>query len=504
MALIVILSIFLIIFLFINRKTIRRFWKKACAYFLGSMLIGFAYWTQLYIGKTNFQALLSTLLIQTEGLFEVSFLFIKSFYIDVIVIPLIITTIILWIDAYIDKKQLILFYRSVFSKLLGSLLIIVGLCWINDLYNVSEGVLNISLGLNYQGVDEFAEAYSKPEKQHFVFSAKPKNLIFIYIESLDLGFNNEKVFKKNLLKSLEDIPHMSFEHFVQTVGADYTIAGMIASQCGIPLNLIAVLARNNLDEVLNSFLPQTMCLGDILHQAGYYNVFMKGASLTFSGTGNFYKLHHYDEVSGKMEWMSKKSYSYHDMLGWGLPDDLLFKEAKIKVTELMKKDKPFNLTLLTVDTHGPYGQFNATCRKKGAQSYEDIVTCVSDEIADFLQFIKEKGWSDQMTVVVIGDHLSIMNPVINKLSQIPIRYVFNMFIDNSLPKKQRELILHEDLFPTILNALHITWGTGHLALGYSPFEPYPPKLTGKEHIDTINKLATQPSPTYRNLWFPSE
>ncbi|WP_252720044.1 hypothetical protein, partial [Shigella sonnei] len=42
---------------------------------------------------------------------------------------------------------------------------------------------------------------------------------------------------------------------------DYTIAGMVASQCGIPL---FAPFEGNASASVSSFFPQNICLGDIL------------------------------------------------------------------------------------------------------------------------------------------------------------------------------------------------------------------------------------------------
>jgi phosphoglycerol transferase MdoB-like AlkP superfamily enzyme len=48
---------------------------------------------------------------------------------------------------------------------------------------------------------------------------------------------------------------------MQLPGTDYTIAGMVASQCGIPL---FAPFEGNASASVSSFFPQNICLGDIL------------------------------------------------------------------------------------------------------------------------------------------------------------------------------------------------------------------------------------------------
>lgn len=83
---------------------------------------------------------------------------------------------------------------------------------------------------------------------------------------------------------------------------------------------------------------------------------MGGASLEYAKKGNFFRSHQYHEVYGREEWQRLKIFSsdFHKLGGWGLYDDSLFRQAKDKVLELHKTKQPFNLTMLTVDTHMPH------------------------------------------------------------------------------------------------------------------------------------------------------
>ena len=41
---------------------------------------------------------------------------------------------------------------------------------------------------------------------------------------------------------------------------------------------------------MKRFLPNAMCLGEILKEGNYKNIFISSPNLSFSGTGNFLKL----------------------------------------------------------------------------------------------------------------------------------------------------------------------------------------------------------------------
>jgi phosphoglycerol transferase len=82
---------------------------------------------------------------------------------------------------------------------------------------------------------------------------------------------------------------------MQLPGTDYTIAGMVASQCGIPL--FAPFEGNASASGLQ-LLPAEYLLGDILKNSGYENYFVQGANLRFAGKDVFLKSHGFDHLYG--------------------------------------------------------------------------------------------------------------------------------------------------------------------------------------------------------------
>src|SRR5699024_8168593 len=109
-------------------------------------------------------------------------------------------------------------------------------------------------------------------------------------------------------------------------GATYTIAGMFASQCGMPFFSspfadLDVISANDASAL--AFRPQMVCLGDVLHAAGYRQVYMAGAPITYSRKGLFYRLHGFDLALGEKELEAAHGGKLGKM-GWGLHDPSLF------------------------------------------------------------------------------------------------------------------------------------------------------------------------------------
>jgi len=228
---------------------------------------------------------------------------------------------------------------------------------------------------------------------------------------------------------------------------------------------------------------------------------MGGVNLDFAGKGRFLQDHHYAEVYGRDEWLDRGE-TLADMVGWGLRDDALFRHAKTKLDALEASGQRFNLTLLTLDTHYPGPPvLSDYCRQRGVKNYADLVACTADQVADFVGYIRARGYLKNTDVVVLGDHLPMTNPIDDKLKTIPDpeRHIFNLFVGQNAPRKNREQIVHFDLLPTILDFVGVHVSHMRLALGYSGFAPEVPLLANNRLAEMRSNL-THPSPIYFDLW----
>ncbi|MCH9755895.1 MAG: sulfatase-like hydrolase/transferase [Gammaproteobacteria bacterium] len=472
------------------------FSKKAAIYFLGALLLGFVAWTYYYVGMSNMNQLISTVVFGFSGLLSANIYFTLSLVKYLLIYPFVLTIFLL----LIEKKYPFL------QRVLPGALILIGLSGLSLQYDIPHFINALYAHQNPNQTDYFHEHFTDPSSIPFQTAHTPKSLILIYAESLESSYQNTSLFDHDLLTSLTELkqPFISFKHFKQTAGADWTMGGIVASQCGIPLKLTTLFNGNDIGSNISHFLPGAVCLSDILATLGYHNVFLKGASLRFSGIDTFLKTHHYHEMLGKHEWL-KQGYHTHQMTAWGLPDDLLFQEAKLKLKQLINTQKPFNLTLLTVDTHGVNGLLNHACAASGGKNFEDIIECSAHQVADFIHYVDNQGWSDQVTIVVMGDHLAMKNAAYSKLTAGQPRYIFNMIISQEPLEKNRDTIFHVDLFPTILTALDITWpGDNKLALGYSALTPKTKNLSTSERFNTLEQITASESTHYNRLWMKPE
>ncbi len=374
-----------------------------------------------------------------------------------IIIPLVCTFVTLVVEKTIlmlvNKKLIVYLKNSLFltfankailSKLPIYFLIftIYNICYKFSFYASIEALLK-------------PEQLIIPAQETTITPTKPKNLVLIYLESMETSYSSTSLFSKNLLAKLDSHSGVTFLQYKPAPQINRTIAAIVATQCGVPIKIDYLLPNDN---------NNIICLGDILNKFGYLNVFMGGASLNYSSKGLFFSKHHYNERYGREEWLSKGE---TELNGWGIYDNDLFKQAKTKIKELQDSGKLFNLTLLTIETHFP-GFNSKYCEKQGFKEFEGIIECSSHQVSDFIDFIKQNGYDKNTNIVVIGDHLLPLDWIFKNKSRSK-RFMFNKFISTETMLMNRTSINHFDIFPTILDFIGLKLKDGHLGLGYSGF-----------------------------------
>jgi len=264
---------------------------------------------------------------------------------------------------------------------------------------------------------DFDSYYKVPQK---VIKGKKPNLVYIYGESLERTYFDEQTFPGLTTElSRHKDASIDFTATRQVPGTGYTIAGMVSSQCGIPL---FAPFDGNASSALSTFYPENVCLGDVLKAAGYQNYFYQGAELAFAGKGTFLTSHGFDYLYGYNELRSTVADPKYKN-DWGWYDDTLLDEVFKKFVELSKGGKPFSLFTLTVDTHHPDGFISRGCTKKEyfynkkENSSLSAVACSQQLVAAFIDKIKTSGYYDNTIIVVSSDHLAMNNTAYDILTK---------------------------------------------------------------------------------------
>jgi phosphoglycerol transferase len=464
-------------------------------YLFAFFLLFLAYWLNRYFGRPDMEQIAYHVSFGVDGLTATDPVFIRRFVRWCVLAPLLCLALVVHVERprYLSRLS-----ATARSRIVAPFpLLLLGAALIFWVYQVS---LCRYIAANF-GPDYFSSHYIAPATVR-LREEHPKNLVLIYVESLETGYSNKSLFGTDMLAPLNQLGGVSFGRYRQAPGTGWTIAALVATQCGVPLKRVTVYDENTQGEVLSSFLPNAKCLSDILSEHGFRNVFMEGGSESFAGKGKFLRGHHYDEIYGQEDWL-RAGVSAEEMNGWGLFDDDLFAAAKRKLRALQDSKAHFNLTLLTVDTHEPAGFLSKHCAQRGYQAFEGVVRCSAEEVADFVRYIEDSGYLANTNVVIVGDHLARKNLLSEKLSALPERHIFNTFISDRPPKKNREDLIHFDLLPTILEFGGFDVDGDRMGLGYSAFNKQVQAPPAHRFSEMQHSLMNR-SAGYLTLWTASQ
>ena len=341
--------------------------------------------------------------------------------------------------------------------------------------------------------------YVDPSSVDIKFPEKKRNLLLIYMESFENNFRYSNHYEKNLipnLSKLQEDGQYSLAH-ESLPGSDYSIAALVASQCGVPLRF----AEDRDIWATRYFLPNAVCFPEILRKNGYKNVFVKAADITFTKADVFAKAHGFDEALGVDEILpvlpNKNKEEYMGTFG-GVTDRVLFGFAKKKLEEF-KEDEPFMLSLFSLDTHTPVANLDKSC-KAFFGDLRDSFICADKGVYEFIEWFKTTKYWDNTTVVVVGDHL-LPSRIFYKGR--PKRGIYNLFLNvaDGLKIRNDKIFSTYDLAPTILESLGAKFEPRGFGLGRSMFSDEM-SLIEKIGVSKLKIRLIQKSLIYDNLIKP--
>lgn len=349
--------------------------------------------------------------------------------------------------------------------------------------------------------------YSSFYEQHYVFPGKTKikfeekkNLILIYLESMEKTLFDREMFPSGLLTELEKLTkeNLSFRGFKQLRGSEWTIGGIFSSMCGIPLKTIV---HKNSYGRYKLFFPGAKCLPQILKENGYTNYYLQGASLTFAGKGKFLRQHGINNIYGRTYLNEYYNYDKRYHGNWGINDHGTYKFAKKKLLEISKEknNKPFFFAMLTVDSHYP-GFLNEKCDAPYESRVENIFLCGDRLIGDFISWIKKQDFYKDTKIVILADHLVMSDSVLHKkMAKYRNREIINIFLssDGKFTGKFKPFGAI-DLFPTIVEYAGGEIEGRKLGLGTSLFSDKK-TLLEKYGFKKLNNYLYKKSNLYENL-----
>lgn len=327
--------------------------------------------------------------------------------------------------------------------------------------------------------DFIADHYADPAKVDLTFPEEKRNLIYIFLESMENTFADTEAGGNITTNFIPELALLAEENinFSNTdgLGGAYSFAGttwtasaMVAQTSGVTVKVPLGADVYGAEE---DFMPGVVSIGEILGAAGYNQTLLVGSDAKFHGREAYFTQNgNYNIVdihSLKEEGRLDEDYE----VWWGFEDEKLFSYAKEEITRLAAEDEPFNFTVLTVDSHFPNGYECRLCGDEYELQYANVLSCSSRQVAEFVEWIKAQPFYANTTVVISGDHLTMDSEFLADIDEGYVRSIYNCIINPAVEpvrEKNREFGTF-DMFPTTLAAMGVKISGDRLGLGTNLF-----------------------------------
>ncbi len=354
--------------------------------------------------------------------------------------------------------------------------------------------------------------YVDVNKANLKFPDKKRNLIHIYLESMENTFFSKELggyFDENLMPDLAELckEGYSFSHLENgfggppsSTGGNWSVSSMVNMSTGLPMK---VPVDRNAYGAENNFLPGATTLGDILNANGYEQSVMFGAEAAFGGLDYFFQSHGdfniYDYKAAKeLGWIPEDYKQF-----WGYEDDKLYEFAKMELTRLHETGKPFHFVMETADTHAPEGYLSVHAENKFDTQYANCIYYSQAQAVEFVRWIQAQPFYENTTIVLIGDHLSMSKSFFQNIKGY-YRTCFNLFLN--VPEELQgidESRLYNrdwavfDMFPTLVSCLGIQYDGNKLGIGTNLFSNEQ-TLFERDGVKEVNKELENRSKFYND------
>ena len=374
------------------------------------------------------------------------------------------------------KKEKVHLFRGIINltALVGIILVLV-YTW------VELGIGNYLKNRNTES-NFIEEEYVDPMDVAVVFPEQKRNLIYIFLESMETTYSDVDdggAFDENVIPELTEIaqtnedfsgidPKLNGGYSLE--GTTWTMGAMFAQTSGLPLNIS--ISANDMD-TQDSFFPGITTLGDILSDAGYTQTLLIGSEAQFGGRKLYFQEHGNYEMEDYNYAIENGLIPSDYKVWWGYEDQKLFEFAKEKLLQLSQEDEPFNLTMLTVDTHFEDGYVCEQCPTEYDTQYSNVMACSSRQVGEFLKWIQQQDFYENTTIVISGDHPTMDSDYCAEIDQEGNydRRVFTAYINAAAYAQDQQERTYStfDNFPTTLAALGVQIVGDRLGLGTNLF-----------------------------------
>ena len=327
--------------------------------------------------------------------------------------------------------------------------------------------------------DFIEDNYADPEKVALSFPEEKRNLIYIFLESMETTFAQPEAGGKITEDFIPELSQLAKENVnfsnneglggsLSLSGTTWTAAAMVSQTSGIPVKVKISADAYGKD---GEYLPGAVSLGEILRKQGYNQTLLIGSDADFHGRQPYFSLHGGYNIldTDSLKETGRLDPDYREW--WGFEDEKLFDFAKEELLRLSKEDAPFNLTMLTADTHFPDGYKCRLCDDKHEEQYANVLSCSSKQVYEFISWIKEQDFYENTTIIICGDHLTMDAQFLDEIDEEYVRTTYNCIINPAAEAKntRNRSFASIDMFPTTLAAIGVKIDGERLGLGTNLF-----------------------------------
>lgn len=413
-----------------------------------------------------------------------------------LIITMLIDLLIINIPRIIKKEILVIkhFYK------IGSICLVGSLIYTLISYNVFGYVFAMT-----QNTDIYEEYYVDPSTTKITFPNEKRNIIHIYLESIENTYLSTSIGGAKKTDYIPELGQLAKDNInfsntdkiggsLTLDGTQWTIASMVSQSAGVPLSL-PLTSKSYQKE--STFMPGVYGIGQVLQDNGYNQEIIMGSDAGFALTSNFYQQHGDYKISDYYMAIKEGRIPEDYLVFWGYEDKKMFEFAKEDITKLAMQQQPFNMEMVTIDSHTPDGYLCEDCPTTSKVQYDNVIACQSKQVSNFVEWVKQQPFYQNTTIVITGDHNSMASKYFSDIDGNYVRTPYNVIINSAIEAtnaKNRQFSTM-DLYPTILAAMGASIEGDRLGLGTNLFSS---KKTLIEELgfDVVNKEIQQKSSFY--------
>ena len=324
--------------------------------------------------------------------------------------------------------------------------------------------------------------YVKPDDSVITFPENKRNLIFIFIESMENTYASKEAGGSQDMNYISELTELAaakdsvnFSNTGLLGGASVFVPAITNTQGSTVAQTTGISLITKLFPIgAAEDYPSFRRLEDVMHDNGYRQIYIEGSKGEFSMYDQYVARYEdsilYDRVAIVDEGYASEDGDY--IWKWGIEDRKLFDVTKKLVTEAASGDKPFFVTMYTMDTHSfESGHRCVLCDESIDNAYLASVDCASRQVAEFVSWVQDQPFYGNTTIVLVGDHLGNEKAVGADIADGYVRTTYNCFIN---PAKEpvnsgNRIFSSLDMFPTTISALGVQIKGDRLGLGTDLF-----------------------------------